>query len=479
MHCETLQIPVIRNPQSEIRNSLVARLLYNLIFPFVFLAMLPRFLYRMARRGGYRASFGDRFGKFEAAQAARIRSRPGWTWIRAVSVGEMQIAEKLIRQLRKQNPDLRIVLSTTTSTGHSLAQERFAEALGDWMELIYTPLDFPSFVHAALNLIQPERIVFVEAEVWPNIVALARKRGIRLALVNARLSPRSEGRFRKFRFFTGPVFAGLDAICLAEQEDFEIWQGLGVPRDRLRLTGSIKFDYSVSRLTPEKREEIEAAVAELGWPDRAERLVLMAGSTHSGEEQLLAEIYLRLRERIPQLRLLLAPRHFERAPDIEKELRALGIPSRRRTKIRVPELALVSGSAALPDSPAAEAPVHPPALILDTTGELRQWYSVADVVVIGKSLRSSGGQNPVEVIAAGSALVMGPRMQNFRVVVRNLLAHQAARQVADDAELETVIGQLMTHEPERRQLAANGRAIVEEHHGATARTAEVVLALRS
>ncbi len=448
----------------------MARLLYNLIFPFVFLAMLPWYVYRMARRGGYGGSFGNRVGRFEPAQAERLRRRSDWTWIRAISVGEMQIAEKLIRQLRKRDPQLHIVLTTTTSTGYTLGRERFAEALGDWLELTYTPLDFPPFVKAALDTIRPRRILFVEAEVWPNLVAMAGRRGIPLALVNARLSPRSEARFRKFRALTGPVFASLDAICLAEEEDFAIWQGVGAPRERLFQTGSIKFDYSVSRLTPEKQIEIDGVMAALGWPEREERVVLMAGSTHPGEEALLARIYAKLRPRVPGLRLLLAPRHFERAPELEKELRALGIPSRRRTAVNA--LAVAGGG-----TEDAE-PGETPALILDTTGELRQWYTAADVVLIGKSMRPpGGGQNPVEVVAAGSALIMGPHMGNFRVVVRNLLSHQAALQVGDEEELESAVTRLLERAPERKRLAANGRAIVEAHHGATARTAEVVLAL--
>jgi len=423
-------------------------LLYNLFFPFVLLFLLPGFIPRMIRRGKYRHKFGQRFGAYSDRVWRRIAGKK-WIWIHAVSVGEVLIAQKIARQMKSAAPALNVILSTTTSTGFALA----ASSAPDWMEVIYNPLDFPSFVRRSLDLIRPSQLILVEAEVWPNLVSQAKKRGIRIALVNARLSPRSERRFRRFRFLTGPVFRLLDAVCVQEPEDVGRWQSLGLDRKKIRLAGSIKFDTAVA--LDSREQEFRDLLAPLGVTPQTP--VFLAGSTHPGEEAILGKIFLELRKTIPDLFFIVVPRHVERAPEILAALRSLGLTPLLRTTIS-------------PQTPPPQADC----LLIDTTGELRHWYHLGTAIFVGKSLEAIGGQNPVEAIAAGKAVLFGPHMENFAAVVRILLERQAAIQVRDAAELQRALARLLDDAALRERMAGNARAVLAPHEGATARTAALL-----
>src|SRR5213078_3526052 len=213
------------------------RFIYNLFWPIGLLFFLPSYFMKMVRRGGYRKNFGQRFGMYNRELRVRLSNQRS-TWLHAVSVGEVNVALKLASALRAPEPDLHCVLSTTTTTGFAIANQN-APA---WMEVIYTPLDYWPVMRRAFSVIRPARILLVEAEVWPNLVAFARGYRIPTALVNARLSPKSEKRFRRFRFIVAPTFRLLDLVCVPENEDAGRWAALRVSRDRIRVTGSIKYD---------------------------------------------------------------------------------------------------------------------------------------------------------------------------------------------------------------------------------------------
>src|SRR5437773_7811383 len=216
------------------------RFIYNLLWPIGLLFFLPAYLVKMVRRGGYREKFAQRLGIYGADVRAHL-SKQTSTWLHAVSVGEVSIALKLANTLRALEPELHCVLTTTTTTGFALANK----TAPSWIEVMYTPLDYWPIMRRAFSVIRPVRIVLVEAEVWPNLAAAAHARRVPLALVNARLSPRSERRYGRFRFFVGPTFRLLDLVCVPERGDVERWVALGVPRDRIYVTGSIKFDPDV------------------------------------------------------------------------------------------------------------------------------------------------------------------------------------------------------------------------------------------
>ena len=426
------------------------RFFYNLAYPVVLVAMLPWLISRMIRRGKYRHKFGQRFAIYSQRVRDRLRDG-GRTWVHAVSVGEVLIAMKLIRHLRTRDPLRTFVLSTTTSTGFALAGEQRSE----WLEPIYNPLDFFWFTRRALNLIRPDRIVLVEAEVWPNLVCQARARNIPIALVNARLSPRSESRFRTFRAITAPIFNRLNVICVQEPEDVARWQSLGVSAQRILHTGSIKFDDASSASARDTRD-FRPFLAGLGVPLAAP--VLLGASTHKGEEAALGRAYKILKAEIPDLLFISVPRHVERAKEVRADLEALGLTVVSRTQIE--------NSKRTPD-----------VLLVDSTGELRDWYACATVVFVGKSLLAKGGQNPAEPIVAGRATAFGPNMQNFAILVHGLLRAKGAVQIPDEAALPAALGRLLRDADTRAALVRNGQSVIASHRGATDRTCDIVAAL--
>jgi 3-deoxy-D-manno-octulosonic-acid transferase len=318
---------------------------------------------------------------------------------------------------------------------------------------MYTPLDYWPIVRRAFSVIRPMRIVLVEAEVWPNLVALAHECQIPTILVNARLSPRSERRFRRFRFFVAPTFRLLDLVCAQEPDDVDRWVAIGVLRDRIRSVGSIKYDPNGG----EQRLHAQEDVQDVGFkgPDR-QRPVLFGGSTHRGEEEILATIFLRLREQFPSLQLFIAPRHVERLREIRAHLAAL--PMR---------VTLASEVAANPELGAD-------CIVLDTTGELQRWYAIATIVFMGKSLTARGGQNPVEPIVAGKPVVFGPHMENFATLAKTLVSRKGSIEVHDIDSLERAIAELLRDSEARKRLVQRAQEVLSEHQGATTRTAALI-----
>ena len=424
------------------------RFVYNLLFPIVLVLMLPGFVLRMIRRGNYRHKFWQRFGLY----SPRVREKigiGGRTWVHAVSVGEVMIAMKLIRAMRDADPSLEFVLSTTTSTGFKLA----ARSKCSWLEPIYNPLDFYFSARLAVRTIRPSRLILVEAEVWPNIVCEARKIGAKVAMVNTRLSSRSEKRYRITRWITAPLFNQLDVLCLQEPGDTDRWQSLGVAQSRLHVTGSIKFDDSAQPARPPRN--FRPALQALGIPDNAP--VLLGGSTFDGEESILADVFKQLRPEHPDLFLIVVPRHFERSADVAVQLEKSGLSVARRTQPP-------------PDK-------NPDVLLVDTTGELRDWYACATVVFIGKSLTARGGQNPAEPVAAGAPVIFGPNMQNFATLTAQFLRHNGAIEVRDPDALRRAVDQLLRNPSLRTEMVANAVRCLAVHNGATDRTVKLLAQL--
>jgi 3-deoxy-D-manno-octulosonic-acid transferase len=431
------------------------RFIYNLFWPIGLLFFLPGYLVKMIRRGGYREKFGQRLGIYDCELRVRL-SKQQSTWLHAVSVGEVNVAFKLAKALQSLEPDLHCVLTTTTTTGFALANKNAPP----WIEVLYTPLDYWPIMRRAFAAIRPTRIVLVEAEVWPNLVALAHERRIPTILVNARLSPRSERRFRRFRFFVAPTFRLLDLVCAQEPDDVDRWDAIGVARDRIRAVGSIKYDPNGRDQRPEAQEN--ARTTSVSNADR-QRPVLFGGSTHRGEEEILARVFLRLRQQFSSLRLFIAPRHVERLREIRAQLAALPL-----------RVALASEVIRqLPDESDADC------ILLDTTGELQRWYGIATIVFIGKSLTAQGGQNPVEPIMAGKPVVFGPHMENFATLAKTLVLKKGAIQVRDADSLAMTIAGLLRDGDARQRLLENALDVLSKHHGATARAAALIHELHS
>jgi 3-deoxy-D-manno-octulosonic-acid transferase len=429
---------------------LIIRFIYNLFWPIGLLFFLPGYLAKMIRRGGYREKFGQRLGIYDCELRIRLSKRRS-TWLHAVSVGEVNVALKLANALQALEPDLHCVLTTTTTTGFALAN-RNAPA---WIEVMYTPLDYWPIMRRAFAVMRPRRIVLVEAEVWPNLVALAHEGRVPTILVNARLSPRSERRFRRFRSFVTPTFRLLDLVCAQEPADIDRWIGIGVAPDRVRVVGSIKYD--PHGLDPTAEPQQRAQITSIGGANR-QCPVVFGGSTHRGEEEILARTFLRLRQEFSSLRLFIAPRHVERLREIRTQLAALSL-----------RVALASELLRqLPDESDADC------ILVDSTGELQRWYGIATIVFIGKSLTARGGQNPVEPIMAGKPVVFGPHMENFATLANALVLKGGAIQVRDIDSLETTLAGLLRDGNARQRLLENARDVLSKHHGATPRAAALI-----
>ena len=424
------------------------RFIYNLLWPLGLVFFLPGYLIKMFRRGNYREKFGQRLGIYDAHLRARLYWKKA-LWLHAVSVGEVTIALKLARQIRSLKPDQEFVLTTTTTTGFAFANRNAPE----WMEVMYSPLDFWPIMRRAFPAICPKAIVLVEAEVWPNLVAEAHARKIPIALVNARLSPRSERRFRMFRGFVAPTFRLLDVVCVQNLEDIERWKALGIEEGKIRNVGSIKYDPENAEVDP----EVPAAVL-VGF-GLEKRAVIFGGSTHNGEEKVLAEVFRALRRDFVDLLLVLAPRHTERTAEIQRDLEGIGFHVALRSQSPVPDPFL-------------------DCLLIDSTGELRDWYGVATLAFIGKSLLAQGGQNPAEAILAGKPVMFGPHMENFAALANTLVAGRGAIQVNSATELRRAMTHLLANPDVREEIVQNARKALDAHRGATARTAELIVGLK-
>ena len=415
---------------------------YRFAFPIVAAFLIPGFLRRMVLRGNYRKGFGQRLGWFEVEDVARLQARR-WVWIRSISVGETLVALKLAKALRAANPECSVALSVTTTTGYALAEAASSERLFP----MYNPVDSQSAVNRVLTLLRPIGLILIEGEIWPNLMDSCRRRGIPVMLANARLSPRSARRFAKSKRWVAPFFQLLEWVGIPDAEDRERWEGIGVEARRLHLTGSIKFDQAAQ--APSEASDF-GKIADLS----SQSSLWVAGSTHDGEEVLLVECFKRLRNRHPALRLAIAPRHVERVPELLRTLRALNVDVVLRSSLPVKEAWDV--------------------LLIDTTGELLNWYNLATVTFVGKSLSAEGGQNPVEPALAGKPVIFGPHMENFEAVVKLLLGAEGALQVADEKQLELEVSALLDDAARCHLMGVNARSALQCHQGATARTVELV-----
>ena len=427
------------------------RLVYNILFLVFFALSSPYYFWRLWRRGNWQKGFAQRFGQFDAGFKQAITNRHV-LWLHAVSVGEVNLCAQIIRALEPRMPNLKIVVSTTTTTGMGELQKKLPVHISK----IYYPIDRRKYVARALATVHPEAVVLVEAEIWPNFLWRLRDQKIPVFLVNARLSDRSYPRYRKFAFLFRPIFAALAGVGAQTEADAVKLRELGCRPETVRVLGSLKFD-AASRADG-RGLDAPALLRQLGVPPGAR--VLVAGSTHAGEEALLAEQFLRLRAKFPDLFLVLVPRHFERSQDVGRELRERGVRFALRSEVT---------NGVNPKTGELDC------LLVNTTGELRFFYECATVIFVGKSLTARGGQNPIEPGALGKAMVFGPNMQNFAEIVRGFLDRDGAVQVRDAAELEKKLGDLLADPRRRDQLGSNALKVVRENLGAVERTVDMIV----
>lgn len=427
------------------------RFTYNILFAIFFVLSSPYYFMRMWRRGSWQAGFWQRFGVFDAKFKQSITNRHV-LWMHAVSVGEVNICTQLIRALEPRMPNLKIVVSTTTTTGMGELQKKLPQHIGKF----YYPIDRKKYVARALGVIHPEAVVLVEAEIWPNFIWRLRDRKTPLFLVNARLSAKSHRGYRRFGFLFRPLFATFTGVGAQNEGDAARLREIGCRPEAVQVPGNLKFD--TANLSITRPLDVPGLLAQIGIP--ADALLLVAGSTHEGEEEILVEQFLRLRVKFPKLFLILAPRHFERAKNLGRQLDKSGIKLLFRSDI-TPNTRLAPGTVEC--------------LLVNTTGELMNFYQVASVVFVGKSLTTNGGQNPIEPAALGKATVFGPNMQNFEDVARIFLNQHAVIQVRDAAGLEKVLADLLGNEARRQELGESAARVVRDHQGAINRTVDMII----
>ena len=417
-------------------------LLYNVLFAVAYLVMLPSFLLRMKRRGGYRARMGDRFARYPALS---FPSSP--IWIHAVSVGEVQVAGQLMRAMRQVDSGLRFVFSTTSSTGWRTAEKEVTEQ----DLLIYNPLDFPGLVRSAFDKIRPRAVILTETEIWPNFIRETKRRGIPLFLANARISDRSAPRYRALRWFFGEVFRCFTKIYVQSDLDAKRLSDAGASSAQMEVTGSFKFD--VAKRRPEKEQELRAWIGD--------GRILLGGSTWPGEDEALLRLYGDLPT---DVKLVIAPRHFEKADAVEANITRAGFACIRRSR--------GDGASRSPANDGVRT-----VYLADTTGELMGLFGIASAAFVGKSLCAHGSQNMIEPCLCGIPTVVGPFTENFRPVMSDLLAADAIIQAKDEAELRHVIVSFFSSEGmvEASALGGRAKAAVERRKGATEKCAKDIL----
>jgi 3-deoxy-D-manno-octulosonic-acid transferase len=424
---------------------------YNILFVLFFWLSAPYYFWKMWRRGNWKEGFGQRFGRYTPEFKAALGRRPV-IWFHAVSVGEVGVCWQLIRAMESQLSNYQILVSTTTSTG--MAELR--RLLPPHILRIYYPADFSGTVRRALQTFRPRAIILVEAELWPNFLCQTLDAQCPLFLVNARLSKTSLRNYGFFGFFFRPIFGRFCGVGCQQPDDLPRLASLGFRSDAVRLTGNLKFD--AAQPGPRATLDVPALLRQIGVNEQA--TLLVAGSTHAGEEAILARVLLRLRPRFSNLFLVLVPRHFERTKEVMRDLESCGIKFICRTEIP-------------PVQPIAPGALD--CLLVNSTGELKFFYEQASVVFVGKSLTALGGQNPIEPAALGKAVVFGPNMQNFAAATRAFLENRAVVQVLDEAGLETALAELLANEHRRAELGARARQVVQQNLGATERTVRLIL----
>jgi 3-deoxy-D-manno-octulosonic-acid transferase len=416
---------------------------YSVLTVAFFIVVSPYFLYQAIRYRKYITNFAQRLGylpvSFNLDGDESI-------WVHAVSVGEVLTARALLPDLRERYPRLRIFLSTTTITGQQIARSNlhFVD------EVFYFPFDLGFIVKRTLRLVKPRLFIMVETEIWPNLLRACHRTGVKTILVNGRISTRSFPRYRFARPFFRRVLAHVDRFCMQSEEAARRIIDIGAPRDRVTVTGSLKFDSL----------DVPGAVAADRGPNRVlryfriapDRPVVIAASTLKGEEEPVLEAFQRIRATMTNALLIMAPRKPERFDEAERIGRRAGWKVARRTELRVDS------------EPRCDI------VILDTIGELAQLFQIATVVFVGGSLVDAGGHNILEPAVFGKPIVFGPYMQNFAEIAQTFLDNAAAVQLRSGRELEPVLVDLLSDPVRRASLGAAARALVEANRGARAKT---------
>ena len=424
-------------------------MLANLLYVTALMLLSPVILYRMIRHGRYRRGVRQKLWGLSKTEAKAITRGRRCVWIHAVSVGEVNLLPRLINELEVETT-LPVVVSTSTDTGYDLAVQRFGS-----QRVFFCPLDFTWAVRRTLRGLNPVQLVLAELELWPNLIRIAANQGCPAIIVNGRLSERSCRGYQRFRRFTEPIFQCLHRVACQDETSRTNFVACGTDPERLEVTGSMKFDDA-----PEDRDVPEVRQRKVWAGVDASHHVWVVGSTQEGEEQMAISAFLELRARHPQLRLALVPRHKERFDRVAGIVTQAGLELRRRSETQLPK----SGT-----WPSNEV------ILVDTIGELRHWWGIADIATVGGSFGDRGGQNMLEPAGYGCAVSFGPNTKNFKEIAGGLVEAHGALRLQNGEELISFVDRCILEPSFATSLGVAAQQLVRRHRGAVARTSATLM----
>jgi 3-deoxy-D-manno-octulosonic-acid transferase len=420
-------------------------LTYNILLTFLLILASPYFLLRSLIQKRFRKALPQRMGFSRSASFKRP------IWVHAASVGEVFCSIPLLKRIKKEFTDLKIVLTTMTFTGNETAKTYLPEA----DQVLFLPIDHPFIIPRVIEKTQPNLLLIAETELWPNLLQSCGKKGIPIVLFNGRISQKSFQRYQLFKFFFKKCLKHISLFLMQTEEDRTRIIEMGGESQKTRVVGNLKFDQTFPSFT----QEVVAEMAKhLGL--QGNENILIAGSTHTGEEEILVNLYKELKKSNPHLLLILAPRHLERLEEVERILRKESFSWLRKTS-----LSLGTGRS---------DQERPDVILLDTLGELMGLYSLGTLVFVGGSLVPVGGHNPLEPLFFRKCVLFGPHMFNFLEISNRLIENGGAIQVSGKEDLFSQMKRLLFDEDARKEVGEKGYQFLQKHQGATERMFEEI-----
>ena len=444
------------------------RFVLDLLYIIAGLLYSPVVIYRAVRHNRYRTGWGQRFGKI-----SRVNPEKKCIWIHSVSVGEVNAAKTIVKELQEKFGDYDIVISTTTDTGQARANTLF----GNRYKVIYFPYDFSWVMRKAFKNINPAICLLMELEVWPNFVNTAQRQNVPVVIVNGRISDKSFSRYSKIKPVVKNVFAKIDLVLAQTNEYADRFRQIGVPKENVFVTGSLKYDTAQISDKVEGADLLAEQLNQAGWAMHANSkdgvlstsYIWVAGATGPGEEEIILDVFKQLTQNKADLQLVIVPRKPERFDEVAQLITNAGYECLRYSVIKQTS------------KKESRATSHERRTVLlgDTMGDLRKFYSLATIIFVGRSLVLMGGSDMMEATALGKCTMFGPYAFNFKQTVDALLENEGAILIKDKQELLEAIQKCLNDPPYAQKIAQNGQQVIKNNQGATQKTLEKISSLLS
>jgi len=432
--------------------------LYNILLIILLIFTFPFWIFKVLTKEKHRKGFWEKLGIAKESPSPSGRGegeRVGFSnamriHIHAVSVGEVIAATPFIKELRQRHPEIRLILSTVTPTGNEVARKRLPEV----DHILYSPFDLPWSVKKFINRVRPDLYVSVETELWPNFLREVKRSGAKSIIINGRISPDAFNGYKRFRPFMKKVLSNVDLFCMQSDEDARRIREIGASPESVMVTGNMKYDQKFIEMD----EDASYAKMLLFGINKGDK-VIVAGSTHPGEDEAILSSYFECLKDDEKLRLIIVPRHIERTADIERLVKAKGLDVIRRTGLGNSEKNSVS---------------HRTVIVVNTIGELSTLYSIATVVIIGGSFIPHGGQNPLEAMYYKKPVIFGKHMFNFKQITEEILESGAGVMVENENYLKETMKGLLNNISKQREMGEKGYNIITKNRGAMERNLSII-----